>query len=379
MEFSFFNKMVLQGVMMKDRKGDTLLYAGQVRLNITDWFFFKDKIELKYIGLDDAYLRIARTDTVWNYSFLADYFSGGKSATQKPVDLQLGRIRVTKLHLLKEDAWRGEDMELRLAAMDFDADSMDFANKKAYIHSIIFTEPDFAIRNYTGNRPGPPPDTNEIIHNDPLHLRWNPDNWDMHIAHVVIDNGSFRDDKVSDHNLSAIFDDRHIHFENIAGDFKDVAFVKDSITARIALSTRERSGLHVKNLTADMKFHPEGMEFHNLDLQTDKSHLRNFFAMRFRSFDDLSDYNTKVTMESNFVDATVDSDDIAFFASELKTWKKSISLTGKIKGPVADLQGSGLRIRAGQHTMLYGDIRMTGLPDIDKTIINFKSNDFQTT
>ena len=159
------------------------------------------------------------------------------------------------------------------------------------------------------------------------------------VLHAVIDNGAFRDDKLSEKNISPYFDEYHIRFSNVQGDFKNVAFVKDSITAKINLSTKERSGLTVKKLTANMKFYPEGMEFYNLDLQTDKSHLRNFFAMRFNSFDDLSDYNTKVKMESNFVDATIDSDDIAYFASGLKSWKKNISITGKIKGSVVRSAG----------------------------------------
>lgn len=370
---------MLRDVLVKDQKGDTLLYSGQVRLNITDWFFFKDKIELKYVGMDEAYIRISRSDTVWNYQFLADYFSGGSSGKKKPIDLQLGEIRITHLHLLKSDAWRGEDMELRMTAFSMEADTMDIAHKKAIIGSLYFTEPAFAIRNYTGNRPGPPPDTDEIFHNDPLHLRWNPGDWNIHVRHAVIDNGSFGDDKLSEKNISPHFDEYHIHFSEIHADFKDVAFVKDSITAKINISTRERSGLSVKKLTANMKFYPEGMEFYNLDLQTNKSHLRNFFALRFHSFDDLSDFNTKVKMESNFMDATVDSDDIAYFASALQSWKKNISITGRIKGSVSDLQGKNIRIHAGQHTTLYGDIHLTGLPDVDKTFITFKSNDFQTT
>ena len=378
-EFSFFNKMLLQGVLVKDQKGDTLLSSGQVRLNITDWFFFKDKIELKYIGLDETYLRLSRSDSVWNYQFLSDYFRGDSSEKKKPIGLQLGQIQITHLHLLKADGWRGEDMELRMTAFSMDADSLDIARKKMSIASLYFTEPDFAIRNYTGNRPGPPPETAEIIHNDPLHLRWNPDDWDIRVKHAVIDNGNFRDDKLAEKNISPIFDEYHIRFSDIHADFKNLAFVKDSITAKINLSTKERSGLTVKKLTANLKFFPEGMEFYNLDLQTDKSHLKNFFAMRFNSFDDLSEYNTRVKMESNFVDATIDSDDIAYFASGLKSWKKNISITGKIKGSVSDLQGNNIRIHAGQHTNLYGDIHLTGLPDIDKTFINFKSNDFRTT
>jgi hypothetical protein len=266
-----------------------------------------------------------------------------------------------------------------MTAFSMDADSLDIARKKMVIASLFFTQPDFAIRNYDGNRPGPPPDTGEIVHNDPLHLRWNPGDWNIRVGHAVIDEGSFRDDKPAEKNISPIFDDYHIRFSDIGIDFRNVAFVKDSITAKIRLSTRERSGLTVKKLTADMKFYPEGMEFYNLDLQTDKSHLKNFFAMRFNSFDDLSDFNTKVKMEANFEDATVDSDDIAYFASALKSWKKNISITGRIKGSVSDLQGNNIRIHAGQHTNLYGDIHLTGLPDIDHTFINFKSNDFRTT
>jgi hypothetical protein len=370
--------MVLHDVLVNDRKGDTLLYSGLVRLNITDWFFFKDKIELKYISMDETYIHVSRNDSVWNYQFLADYFGGDSSSSKKPIEVQLGQIRLHHLHLLKTDAWRGEDMELRMLALSVDADHMDMDHKKVLINSIYFTEPDFAIRNYKGRRPGPPPDSG-IITNDPLHLRWNTGDWDIRVAHAVIDNGSFADDKLSEKNISPHFDEYHIHFSEVHGDFKNIAFVKDSITAKMSFSTKERSGFTVKRLTGNMKFYPQGMEFYNLDLQTDKSHLRNFFAMRFRSFDDLSDFNTKVKMESNFVGSTIDSDDIAYFASGLSSWKKNISITGRIKGSVSDLQGKNIRIHAGLHTNLDGDIHLTGLPDINKTFINFKSNDFRTT
>ena len=70
---------------------------------------------------------------------------------------------------------------------------------------------------------------------------------------------------------------------------------------------------------------------------------------------------------------------LGFFASDLKTWKKNILITGKIKGSVSDLAGKNIRINAGLHTVLNGDIHLTGLPDISKTFIDFRSNDFRTT
>ena len=39
--FALFNSMLLEGTLVLDRNKDTLLYAGSVNVNITDWFFFQ--------------------------------------------------------------------------------------------------------------------------------------------------------------------------------------------------------------------------------------------------------------------------------------------------------------------------------------------------
>jgi TamB, inner membrane protein subunit of TAM complex len=370
--------MRLNGVLVKDQKGDTLLSSGQVRVNITDWFFIKDKIELKYIGLTDTYIHLHRTDSVWNYQFLADYFGSGPGSEKKTIQLLVRDIDISKLRLIKQDAWQGEDMELSLGALSMDAEQMDLHNKVAVIHFLKFNKPDFSIRSYIGNGPA---SVNEGSKSpiDSLHLRWNPAEWDIVVRHVVIDNGSFRDDKITDTTSSSVFDSHHIYFSKIQGDFKDVSLVKDSIKAKMRLSTTEKSGFNVQELKAAIKFYPEGMEFRDFSLNTGKSHLKNFLAMHFKSFDDLSDFTTKVKIQADFTDATIDSDDIAFFSSGLKSWKKKILISGVIKGSVSDIAGKNIRIKAGLHTELNGDIHLIGLPDINKTFIDFRSNDFRTT
>ncbi len=45
-DFTLFNKMSIQGLMLEDKKGDTLLYAGEARVQITDWFFFERQSRL---------------------------------------------------------------------------------------------------------------------------------------------------------------------------------------------------------------------------------------------------------------------------------------------------------------------------------------------
>ncbi|MBN9385410.1 MAG: translocation/assembly module TamB domain-containing protein [Chitinophagaceae bacterium] len=382
-DFSLFNKMVLDSVLVEDQHRDTILYAGALKVNITDWWFFKDKTELQYIGLEDATIRLHRTDSVWNYQFIADYFSSPpkpdaikKDTSQQPVELDLRRLDLTRIHFQKIDEWRGENMDLRLQSLYLNADTLSFTQKQARINVLSFTKPDFILTNYTGQRKIQPDTTFSF---DPQHLRLNPAGWDLKAAKVTISNGSFRNEKREDTLPNKHFDGNHIYFYAINTSFTNLRLHQDTITAQLQLATKERSGLEVKKLNARIKWFPEAMEFHRLDLQTGKSHLRNYFAMRFRTLDDMSDFETRIRMEADFTDADVDSDDIAYFAPELKDWKKHLRLSGTVKGTVSDLEGRNAVIQAGRNTLLKGNFKLKGLPDFDKTYMDFQSTELSTT
>ncbi|MES1217861.1 MAG: hypothetical protein ABUT20_20310, partial [Bacteroidota bacterium] len=160
---------------------------------------------------------------------------------------------------------------------------------------------------------------------------------------------------------------------------KDSRLIGDSVFSRIELSAKERSGLELKNMTAALKLSPKEMAFADLELTTNKSTIRNYFSMSYDDISDMDDFIHKVQMNANFDESEIDSDDIGFFAPELKTWKKNIKLNGKVRGTVDALVGKDMIVEAGNNTSLNGDINLTGLPDINQTFIDFKANDFKTT
>ena len=379
--FSLFNKMLLDSTLVEDNHKDTLLFAGTVKVNITDWWFFKDKAQLQYIGLENATVKLQRTDSVWNYQFIVDYFSNPDKTqkdTSKGMQLDLKEVQLANIHLLKRDGWRGEDMELHLKALDLDADTISFTDKIARINRLSFTRPDFILSNYQGRRPTPPDDTTAII-NDPLHLRLNPGGWDLTAANVIIRDGSFRHEETADTIRNKHFDGNHIFFYAVNTDFSNLRLNRDTLTAQLLLSTKERSGLEVKRLSSRIRWFPEAMEFGHLDLQTNKSHLRNFFAMRFKTLDDMSDFVTRIHLDGRFTDSEIDTDDIAYFAPELGSWGKHIRLSGDFQGLISDLRGRKVIAEAGRNTVLNGDFHLKGLPNLQKTFIEFKSNEFRTT
>jgi len=381
--FSLFNKMNLEGVLVEDLKKDTLLFAGKIRVRITDWFFFKSKTELKYAGLEDAIINLNRTDSVWNYQFIQDYFSGGSSSgNKKGMTVDLKKIELRNISFSQKDLWRGEDMSLQLKAFDMDADEINFTTKKAVINSLAFSKPVFQLKNYTGLRPN-----SVLIKNseseaeaitDSL-LKWNTAGWLVHIDKLKISDGAFRNEKQTDTPYFTYFDGRHIDFSSINGDFENINWLKDTITASLKLQTKERSGFEVKSMIADAKFTPQGMSFDKMEIKTNKSIIRNSFSMSYADMSELGDFINKVRMTAGFEDSEIDSDDIAFFAPTLGNWKKKIVVSGKVRGTVDDLFGDNMSIEAGRNTLLHGDVSLTGLPDINKTFIDFKADNFKTT
>ena len=106
--------MNLEGLLVEDLQKDTLLAAGKLQVRLTDWFIFKDKIELKYIGLENAMIKLQRSDTIWNYRFLADYFAAPASSSdttaKSSFQINLKRLAFKHVAFIQKDGWRGRDI-----------------------------------------------------------------------------------------------------------------------------------------------------------------------------------------------------------------------------------------------------------------------------
>lgn len=375
--------MHLQGVLVEDRQKDTILSAGEVIVNITDWFFLKKNIELKYIGLKDAYINLQRTDSVWRHQFLLDYFATPgtkKKKEDKAISIAFKEVDLQNILVKQRDAWLGQDMTLSLASLNTDPRNVDFNKKIIDINSLTINKPYVALRAYKGQKPR---DTTEkappVVITDSVQLDWNANKWNILADRVSIRNGTFKNDNDSRPLDARAFDGKHIEFSRIYADFSNVVWRMDTITTKVNLSTRERSGFEVKHLIADAKVTPKEMTFSNLDIRTNNSYLRNYFSMKFPRFSAMSDFLNKVHMEGTFYNSEVNSDDIAYFAPALKTWKKEIILNGKIAGTVSALAGRGLQIQAGPNTTFVGNASLTGLPDINNTFMDIDAAPLKTT
>ncbi|HEY1112516.1 MAG TPA: translocation/assembly module TamB domain-containing protein [Chitinophagaceae bacterium] len=378
LEVGFFNKMNLEGVLVEDRKRDTLLYAGLVQVRITDWFFLKNKAELKYIGLQDAIINFNRRDSVWNYQFLQDYFASPSTGQKKQsgIEFDLKRVVMNNVAFRQKDAWVGLDRFIRVDALDLDSRELSITNKTINISNLDLVGPVFQEFSYTGLRPKKPAKP-KPEHPDGAQA-WNPENWKVLINSLTIKNGRFKLDQKTLTPSWAHFDGQHLDFSQIGANIKNFRLTGDTLTARVDLTTRERSGLYVRQLRADYRLHPQLMEFDDLLLKTNRSSLNDYFAMQFEDMSAMSNFIHEVNMHATFHNSTLASDDIAFFAPDVKNWNKVFVIDGKIRGKVDALAGDNVTVRAGRNTALSGDFNIVGLPNVNETYINVEASELRT-
>lgn len=375
--------MHLEGTLIEDQRGDTLLYAGDLKVRITDWFFFKKEAELKYIGLNDAIIKFQRSDSIWSQQFLIDYFSSSPADTTKKkkagIKFDLRKVEFNNVTFLKRDNWLGNEMNIKIGSLNLDAKNIALTGKELLVNSLVIKDPVVALRNYKRLKPTDSLNITEVAEEIKQAVSWNKGDMLVKVDNLQIINGTFKTDKQTNREPFGYFDGKHILFNEINASFSNALFQSDTVTANMQLTAKERSGLVVKKFLADVKMTPQGMAFSNMELQTNRSTLRNYFSMSYDHMDDLGDYIHKVKMGAVFSDSYINSDDIAFFVPELKTWNKTINLKGKIRGTVEELVGRDMMVEAGKNTILNGDFSLTGLPHVNETFIDFKANDFRTT
>ena len=386
-DLELFDRMSIQGLLVLDRKKDTLVYAGEAKVSMTDWFFFKDNITLKYIALKDAFINLNRSDSVWNYQFLVDYFSGSgnnKSDTaSKPNNLDLKTINFTNVKVWQKDEWIGENLLASVGKLSLHANRVDLKNNIIDINDIALEKPSVTIYDYEGKRP-PNTDTSAAVTQETEpgigELQWNTGGWHLSAKMISLQDGIVAvEHETSSLPTPGVFDDSRIVISSINGNLKNTRMINDTLESSVVINAKDRGGFLIKRLATDFKFTPKIMEFKHLDIITRSSHLRDYFAMHYHHFnDDMQDFIDNVTLDGHFTNSEVSSEDLAYFAPETSSWNKIFSIQGTARGKIKNLSGRKMIIKAGADNYLDGDITLNGLPDIDNTFIDFRARQLKT-
>ena len=378
----FLNHVLIQGLYIEDHAHDTLLYAGEARVRITDWFFLKkDKPVITYVGLHDAYGHLYRTATSkeWNYQFVIDAFDNGKSdktQQQNEFELDLKHLDLERVRFHMDDAWVGSDMDFDIGGFQLDGKELDLKKKVIDLNTISATDAHIVMRDYKGGRPVDP----NRAKPEPVidTTAFNPDHWVVKVDKLSLNNCLYSLTASSKPAPEREFDADHLEVSKIKLTATRINISADTLTAHVSeMNAEERCGLAIRQLEADVKVSPNISELSNLLLKTDKSVFQDYYAMHYERFPDFTDYIEKVKMEASLDKTVISGDEVGYFAPVLRQYKAVIRASGKYYGTVDSLSGKDMLVTDGSSTV-KGDLVMIGLPDIDKTFINYQRGSIAT-
>jgi len=145
------------------------------------------------------------------------------------------------------------------------------------------------------------------------------------------------------------------------------------------LTLREKSGFYLKHLSGNATVDTNQILVQNMHVQTAHSDLKNYFRMKFKSFDDVSDHiNDRVYMDGDFKSSQIASSDIAYFTDGLEGVKFDLGVDGRIKGYVNNLKAKNLLVTGGQATYVKGNFSLKGLPYWNNTFLELNFEQIAT-
>ncbi len=360
-----FNKLNIEGVLIRDQNKDTLLFANLCKIRITDWFFLKENVTLSYIGIEDAVIKTNRKTKNWNYDFIATYFKNNDTtSTSSRTQYDIKKIDLKSIRFEQNDQWTGSYIKAGIVSLVADCKKINTTTGFIKLGTVSLDQPSFVMKVIPALQPK---NTKEV--KTPA---TKPSTLNINADEITISKGSLAIDSDFEKPYPN-FDGAHLNFFGINASIKNIFVSEKEIKAGITLSAKERSGLVVKKLNTSFTFNPNIMEFANLDLQTNRSRIGNYYAMKVTNFDkDFSKYISNVVMVARIKESTVHTDDIAFFAPSMSIFKTKALLSGNYKGTVEDFTVNQLQLRTGTNSVLTGTFSMKGLPAIESTQITLQ-------
>ena len=202
---------------------------------------------------------------------------------------------------------------------------------------------------------------------------------------LVLDNVTYRHDLGAKSGEleagSGRVDIKHQEWAGVRARMRNVRVDKDYVTCRIErFTTRERSGLNVKEMSMNVYATRVGISVTNMVLQTDDSRLMGDVLLDFRGWKMMSHFFDSVVFTCHFEEGSYGGlRDAAFWTGALAGMDERVELSGWFGGPIADFSAEGVHLAFGAESSLDLDARICGLPNIDSTVISAKIWGLHTT
>ena len=391
----FFNRLVLEGFYVEDYHKDTLLYSERLyaTFSVNPWHLLKRRITVRSVDLEKAELYIRRDtgELQDNLSYFLDQAFGknekGPNKKARPLDLQVYRLGLQEIALLKNDLVQGQKLNIRLSEGEIRFDKFDLPNKYIEAGRLSFYQPFVAIEELPRHPiPGILTDTLSPTENLPVDSSLiDTVDWKFLVGDLKLKDGRF-----SLHNYrnapikttpSDELDFLHLDVYDIMVHLCDFGIYKGEFTGAVQnISARESSGFDLQQLTANyVRVNSNTSEIMGMKLITPYSTIGDTLIFNYREWGDFNDFNDRVIMEGHINTAQVAIRDIMSFAPGLKETPfigrnrdRIALLDGEVRGRVNSLRGRDISLQLESGLSLAGSFSSRNLAVRNEEFVNLR-------
>ena len=151
LDIKFPTALSLQNVFFQDQSKDTLLYGGEIKVDINMYRLLKNDIEIKQIEVNNILAKVKRLppDSVFNFQFIVNAFSSEQKKVSQKQDtatlkMNIDRILVNNTRIIYKDAFTGNDMDLALGHLDTKITTFDPSH-------LLFDIPTITLKGLKGH------------------------------------------------------------------------------------------------------------------------------------------------------------------------------------------------------------------------------------
>ncbi len=145
LRIKFPKTIVLSGLYLETPQKDTLLYAGELRVNISLSALLSKKITVNLLSIDSLTATVSRSmpDSTFNFNYIIKAFDSGKPAAPKdstkqsePWNIGVETIKLAHINAKYIDAVTGMDARLILGELKTDFKTFDLNKQKIIIDEL---------------------------------------------------------------------------------------------------------------------------------------------------------------------------------------------------------------------------------------------------
>lgn len=148
-DYSIPDKILLEGVFLRDQQRDTLLNVHRLAVNMDMFALIRGKVAVDQLDLEGVNAHIYRKlpDTTFNYTYIINAFAGKSEAPQvkepadtvsKPMEIDVAKVRLKDIRFRYDDATGGTFFAMHL-------DSLLLRPKKIDLEHMKFTVNEFTV------------------------------------------------------------------------------------------------------------------------------------------------------------------------------------------------------------------------------------------